>query len=173
MSVPTRSRAVLAITLPLFAACAALAVGGAIRARAASLNAARVSRGLLLGNLTVGGNVVTQGPYADPTLSRFTCNNGAVAAATQCQAAPAAGLSIYVTDMVLNAGAAISTISVTTGTGANCGTGTTTVAGGYALPIDGTTSIGLQSPIKLPAAQALCCSPTASSTCTFSGFIGP
>jgi hypothetical protein len=117
--------------------------------------------------------------------NRFQCSLDAIAATlTQCQAAPAAGLSLYVTNVV--AGSTTSTAGqhlLRYGTGTNCGTGTTTL-----FPGTGTTArvpspantvapamVQFNTPVKVPAANALCVIGVATNTTwiVITGYIAP
>lgn len=79
---------------------------------------------------------------------------------TQCKAAPAAGLKAYVTDFQLNtttAGTA-TTVTLTYGTGSNCGTGTTALTAiNYPNTTTGITNVlGVRTPLLPAAANAVC-----------------
>ena len=102
-------------------------------------------------NISAPGLVPTVAPGVVTT---WTCGlNGIAASLTQCQAAPAAGLKLYITDL-----------TVQTGTGSNCATGTAAL-----FPVSGTANrwnapITTQSasnfkfttPLAAPAASAVC-----------------
>jgi hypothetical protein len=109
---------------------------------------------------------------------------GIAATLTQCQAAPAAGLSLYITGIKVNSTtSAFGTYQLQTGTGTNCGTGTA------AFYPQGTTSTRFTSatgnnpgqisflgvPIKAPAASAICLIGAATNTIelTLIGYTAP
>lgn len=78
----------------------------------------------------------------------------------EIQAAPAAGLSLYITDIVMSSSAAATTatdaqLTLKYGTGSNCATDPTAVASYFNAATAG-VAISLHTPIKLPAAKALC-----------------
>lgn len=106
---------------------------------------------------------------------------------TQIVAAPAAGTSLYLTDIVASSDTATAgQMTFRYGTGSNCATGTTTVLPNVAsvttgkIPYPGNTAaypsiFHFSTPIKLPAANALCIICVATNTCTVtaSGFTAP
>ncbi len=115
----------------------------------------------------------------------WSCGLNSIAATlTQCQAAPASGLSLYVTDFFVQTTTITSgTFALQQGTGSNCGTGTAAL-----FPVSGTAnrfnapvttssvaSIGFLSPLKLTAANALCLIGVATNTISaqISGFTAP
>lgn len=115
----------------------------------------------------------------------WTCSLNAIAATlTECRAAPAAGLSLYVSwvwwqSTTTTAG----TGALQSGTGTNCGTATTAVlpksgtANRYGYPASSTASSTLwfPVPIKLTAAHALCAIGVATNTLRIDvgGFTAP
>ena len=114
-------------------------------------------------NISAPGLVPTVAPGVVTT---WTCGlNGIAASLTQCQAAPAAGLKLYITDLTVQTTTATSgTYAVQTGTGTNCATGTAAL-----FPVSGTANrwnapITTQSasnfkfttPLAAPAASAVC-----------------
>lgn len=91
--------------------------------------------------------------------------NSIGATLTEVKAAPAAGVSIYVTDIAIQTTTATSgTYAFQSGTGTNCGTATTTVfpvsgaANRFNAPINSQAMANFHfvTPIKLTAAHALC-----------------
>lgn len=106
--------------------------------------------------------------------NRFTCSlTGLAATLTQCQAAPAAGLRLYVTDVVVQTTTATSgQFSIQSGTGTNCGTATTAVmpsgnvANRFNAPPNtaGALSVDLDTPLALTAGHALCVIGTVTNT---------
>lgn len=110
-------------------------------------------------------------------ITPFTCRVTAVTVATQCQAAPAAGLKAYVTDASYsnNVGTA-QTIKLVTGTGANCATGTAdlTHAVQFGAAV-GNFAQAWMTPPQPPAAGAICVTPSAATSvsATLTGFVGP
>lgn len=117
------------------------------------------------------------------TVTQFKCSFNALAATlTQCQAAPAAGLKIYVQTLHIQTTTTTSgTYALQAGTGANCVTGTTAMfpssgtANRFNAPI--TTSamatINFNPPLDLAAATALCVIGVATNTVSgqIEGFI--
>lgn len=90
---------------------------------------------------------------------------------TQLVAAPAAGLSIYVTDLGCSSSAATTATAdqqcaFKIGTGTNCATGTTYLWATF-LPALGAQVANFTSPRKLPAASALCFHNAVAGTKTF------
>lgn len=90
---------------------------------------------------------------------------GVAASLTQCQAAPAAGLSLYITDVFYQTSTTTSgTFAIQAGLGTNCGTTTIPI-----LPASGTSNrfnaaistagvqkLNLVTPIKVASSNALC-----------------
>lgn len=123
--------------------------------------------------------------YIAPSAQRFTAGFNSIAATlTQIQAAPAAGQSLYITDIHIQTTTATSgTYAFQTGTGTNCGTGTAAL-----FPSSGTgnrfnappntaamASLNFNTPLKLPAATALCVIGVATNTVSgqVSGYTAP
>ncbi len=129
----------------------------------------------------LAGNIFEVKPLA------FTCTLQALAASlTQCQAAPAAGYSLYITSWIaLTTTGTAGTYQVEYGTGSNCGTGTNGVfpspgannSRTITAPINTAAPQNFTFPSgkKLPAANALCVIGTATNTIDISidGFIAP
>jgi len=122
-------------------------------------------------------------PFTEPTVytRRFSATlfNSAATTLTEIQAAPAAGLSIYVTDVHMSASVAATAtadqqLTLKYGTGSNCATGTTTVYSYFNAANAGPAG-ELRVPIKLPAATALCFIHAAvgSKSVIVNGFIAP
>lgn len=121
--------------------------------------------------------------YGSDTL--WTCGLNALAATlTQCQAAPGANLSLYVTDIIAGTTTTTSgTFGVQTGTGTNCGTGTAALfpvsgtANRFNAPPTTATLLGLhfQTPLKVPANSAVCVIGVATNTINVQliGFTAP
>jgi hypothetical protein len=118
----------------------------------------------------------------------WSCGVTAIGATlTQCQAAPAASTSLYLTDItVVSDTATAGSYTLRFGTGTNCATGTTTVFPAVSsittgkIPYPGNTANlpiwhSFQTPLKLTAANALCVICVATNTCTVSaqGFTAP
>lgn len=110
----------------------------------------------------------------------WTCQQSAVTATTQCQAAPGASTSLYVSDVFLyNGSTTASALQLVTGTGTNCGTGTANVTPPVSLlsnaAAGATLFMTFQNPLKVPANQALCCKTGGSTafSCLVSGHSGP
>ncbi len=106
-------------------------------------------------------------PTVRPELvTTWTCGlNGLAASLTQCQAAPAAGLKLYVTDITVQTTTTTSgTYAVQTGTGSNCATGTAALfpvsgtANRWNAPITTQSASNFQflTPLIAPAASAIC-----------------
>lgn len=115
----------------------------------------------------------------------WTCGlQGIAATLTQCQAAPGAGLKLYLTDIAVQTTTTTSgTYSLQTGTGANCGTGTAAL-----FPVSGTAnrfnapittsamaSIRFQTPLVAPANSAICLIGVATNTISIQliGYVKP
>jgi len=110
--------------------------------------------------------------------------NGIAATLTQCQAAPAAGLSLYITGLYVQTTTTTSgTYALQYGTGTNCATGTTALfpssgtSNRFNAPItsNAMASIFFPVPIKVPAANALCLIGVATNTISAQivGFTAP
>lgn len=115
-------------------------------------------------------------------ITKFSCLVQAVTVMTQCQAAPAAGLRAYVTDISLsNQAATVQTLDITFGTGTNCATGTTALTHKYQMGTAATTTspqsivVDLQSPLVPTAANAICVRPSAATAfgATLTGYTAP
>jgi hypothetical protein len=103
---------------------------------------------------------------------------------TQMVAAPAAATSLYLTDvMAMSDTATAGTFLIRYGTGTNCATGTTSI---YPSAVTGAKSmypgnasaplmLNFHTPLKIPAANALCILCVATNTCTaqFWGYTAP
>lgn len=115
----------------------------------------------------------------------FSCGFNAIAATlTQCQAAPAAGLRLYVTSLHIQTTTATSgTYALQTGTGANCVTGTAAffpssgTANRFNAPITANpmASLTFPMPLQAPAAAAICVIGVATNTVSgqITGFVAP
>jgi hypothetical protein len=137
-----------------------------------------------LAQLSVSGNN-TYDWYPAGRVTTFSCGLNAVAATlTQCQAAPAAGLKLYVTAVYVQTTTATSgTYAIQTGTGANCVTGTAALfpvsgtANRFNAPITTSAMAALTFPVPLaaPAASAICLIGIATNTISAQivGFIAP
>lgn len=135
-----------------------------------SVNPATAARVDSLGNLQVNNGV---GQYTTGTAGGnvFTARAAITTAATSVlQAAPAAGLSIYITDVsVGNSGSALSVVSLLPTAG-------TSVLDIPAAATGGGGSMNFQTPIKLAAATGLSVTTSAASTTvyvTVTGYIAP
>ena len=115
-------------------------------------------------------------------ITKFSCFVQAVTATTQCQAAPAAGLRAYVTDISFsNQAATVQTLDVVFGTSTNCGTGTTALTHKFQMGTNATTTspqvieVDLVSPLVPTAANAICVRPSAATAfgATVTGYIAP
>lgn len=91
--------------------------------------------------------------------------SGIAATLTQCQAAPGAGLSLYITDIVVQTTTTTSgTYAVQYGTGTNCGTGTAALFPGGAtanrwnapITTSSASNFSFITPLVVPANNALC-----------------
>jgi hypothetical protein len=108
--------------------------------------------------------------------SPFQCNvSGSTATTTQCQAAPAAGLKLYVTDVVLSSGGAAQTVQVKYGTGAACVTAPANLTAAIHLPNTGAVPMHFVTPLIAAAANAICCTSAAAVayTCNITGYTAP
>jgi hypothetical protein len=114
----------------------------------------------------------------------WSCGLAGVAASlTQCQAAPGASLSLYITDILTTSSTTTSGLfTLRYGTGANCGTGTGNIfaASATATLANGANTLGqavktFQTPIKIPANNAICVLGVATNTTniTINGFTAP
>lgn len=125
-------------------------------------------------------------PFPMPsTVTIWTCGLNALAATlTQCQAAPAAGLKLYLTDITVQTTTTTSgTYAIQTGTGTNCATGTAAL-----FPVSGTanrwnapittqaaSNFKFGTPLSAPAAAAICVIGVATNTIAIQlqGFTAP
>ena len=117
--------------------------------------------------------------------TQFTCGFNAIAATlTQCQAAPAAGLKLYVTGLYIQTTTTTSgTYAIQTGTGTNCGTGTAALfpvsgtANRFNAPITTSAMAAILFPVPLaaPSASAICVIGVATNTVSgqIVGYIAP
>lgn len=115
----------------------------------------------------------------------FTGGVTAIAAAlSQVVAAPAASTSLYLTDvMVMSDTATAGNFLIRYGTGSNCATGTTSIYPSAGIAVKsmypGNASaplmLNFHTPLKIPAANALCILCVATNTCTaqFWGYTAP
>lgn len=120
----------------------------------------------------LGSNFLMTGNVTQTHSGAFSCNVNGVSATTQCQAAPFYYQQLNVQSVTLSNSTAASSLSIISGTGTNCATGSATVAGVYYEPVNGTSSLSFVPPLRLNVGQALCCA-TAGSTpfsCTVQGF---
>ena len=117
--------------------------------------------------------------YGSP--NPFSCFKEAITATTECQAAPAAGLKLYVTGVILsNEAATVQTVDIVYGTGTNCGTGTTALTHKIQMGTNGTTTSPFIAPLEFTtplvpaAASAICVRPSAATAfgATITGYIG-
>lgn len=123
--------------------------------------------------------------YPAGLVSTFTCGfTGIAASLTQCQAAPASGLKLYVVSLHIQTTTTTSgTYALQSGTGTNCATGTAAV-----FPVSGTAnrfnapitsnamaSLTFPVPLALPAASAVCVIGVATNTVSgqITGYIAP
>lgn len=118
----------------------------------------------LLTLLAAGFVGTAEAQFNVPTLftARFQAvlTNSTATTLTEIQAAPVTGASLYITDITMSASVIATTttdqyLTLKSGTGTNCGTGTAVVLAAYNLAMAGVV-LNLQTPIKLPAASALC-----------------
>jgi hypothetical protein len=124
-----------------------------------------------------GSLVVT--PYG---ANRFSCFVEAVTVTTQCQAAPGAGLRLYITGFVAsNEAATVQSLDLVQGTGANCATGLTAKTHKHQMGTVATTtspflvSVTYHNPVILSTASAACVRPSAATAfgATVTGYIAP
>jgi hypothetical protein len=124
----------------------------------------RLLLALALAALVVGDPSAQQS--VSGSQSTWTCGlQGIAASLTQCQAAPAAGLKLYITDITVQTTTTTSgTYAIQTGTGSNCATGTAAL-----FPVSGTanrwnapittsaaSNFRFATPLVAPAASAVC-----------------
>lgn len=127
------------------------------------------------------GPSFSQSQISQP-ISKFSCFVQAVTVTTQCQAAPAAGLRAYITDISFsNQAATVQTLDIVFGTGTNCATGITALTHKYQMGTNATTTspmvieIDLVSPLVPTAANAICIRPSAVTVfgATLTGYTAP
>lgn len=115
-------------------------------------------------------------------ITKFSCFVQAVTVTTQCQAAPAAGLRAYITNISFsNQAATVQTLDIVFGTGANCVTGITALTHKFQMGTNATTTSpqsiiwNLNSPLIPTAANAICVRPSAATAfgATLTGYTGP
>lgn len=134
-----------------------------------------------VGSAPSTGNPV-QIAWGAPT-KPFTCTvTLSTNTTTQCQAAPAAGLRNYISSWLIqtNTAGTATALNLTYGTGANCGTGTTTLSAAFANTATNTATPANLSPLTpwQPAAANAVCVTQAGTTAGTSvvelhGFIAP
>lgn len=132
---------------------------------------------ILLCTLTLDGQQQVSSP-----ITQFSCFVQAATVTTQCQAAPAAGLRAYVTDITLsNQAATVQTLDIVFGTSTNCVTGTTALTHKFQMGTAATTTspqsitVDLKSPLVPTAANAICVRPSAATAfgATLTGYTAP
>jgi hypothetical protein len=123
--------------------------------------------------------------YGPGNVSAFVCGFNSIAASlTQCQAAPAAGLKLYITTLHIQTTTTTSgTYALQTGTGSNCVTGTAAL-----FPVSGTANrfnapittsamavVTFDPPLTAPAASAVCVIGVATNTVSgqIAGYTAP
>jgi hypothetical protein len=136
---------------------------------------------VVTGIASEGSGVVFQG--GTPTY--WNCGLDNIGATlTECQAAPAAGLKLYITGIVAQSTTSTAgQFGLRRGTGTNCGTGTgnvlssATATARWTVPANtiAPTVIPFPTPIALPAAEALCVLGVATNTTTIqiTGYTAP
>lgn len=138
----------------------------------------------MLGLAVLG--LLAQVNYSTP-IANWSCGLDNIGATlTQCQAAPAAGLRLYLTDVVVSSTTATAgQFLIRYGTGSNCGTGTTSLLPSAATVVripyppntstSGPTRINLRTPVAAPAATAICIICVATNTCVAQlvGYVAP
>lgn len=150
-----------AVTNPVIAAAVARADGAAPTAFSA-------------GNQ---GNVIsdTYGRVMVQTFhpNHWSCFLTALTTLASCQAAPGAGLSLYVTDVIATEGGTAGTVTLSAGTGAACVTTNVAFTPAWAMPINGNLTMNFTTPIKTTANTLLCATATQTSTLLVNGFTAP
>lgn len=155
-------------------------VGAEVNATLANPTAATAGNLRRLSSDTTG-NLFTRVGGPNPFLCQLTIST---ATTTQCQAAPPAGFTLYVThvEIVTTAAGTGSTIQLKYGTGSNCGTGTTALSLTYPNTVATTGSSTMynldfsQGPMLPAAANAVCVTQTATagtSQVLISGYTAP
>jgi hypothetical protein len=137
-------------------------------------------QGVAANGLVPNGNSIQTALNA-PTKPWDCSLTGLVATLTQCQAAPAAGTRLYITDItVVTTTATAGTYQIRYGTGANCATGTVNLypsfTGTWIAPVTGAPQkINFTVPLQPAAANAVCVIGTATNTVNIEleGFIAP
>lgn len=126
-----------------------------VRVRADTWTSGSVTVALSASNTTIGQ------PWPADT-AQYSTGLSTATSLTQMVAAPAAGLSIYITSIVASASVAATTttdqhLAIKYGTGTNCGTGTTYLWGAFNSANGGYVWHAYPgTAIKVPAANALC-----------------
>src|SRR5882672_5593540 len=153
-------------------------------AQSSALSASATAGNVRRGVVGLDGVLYTRG--GSPLL--WSCGITAIGATlTQCQAAPAASTSLYITDITaVSDTATAGSYTLRSGTGTNCATGTATIFPAVAsitagkIPYPGNTANlpiwhSFGTPIKVAAASAVCAICVATNTCTVSmqGFTAP
>lgn len=127
----------------------------------------------------------TSDVYPFGAVTQFSCSLNAIAASlTQCQAAPGAGLKLYITSLHVQSTTTTSgTYAVQTGTGTNCGTGTaplfpsSSTSNRFNAPPTTAGMADLTFPVPLSAAAntAICLVGVATNTISaqITGYIAP
>jgi hypothetical protein len=146
------------------------------------MGAGAVDFGTAVISTAVAGNIQnltidTQGRlFVDTAHPRFfSCLVSAATATTQCQAAAAAGASLYITDVTLSNGGTAQTVQLVQGTGTACATGLANAGPVINLAVNAGQDHTFATPIKLTAAAALCCKPGGATafSCWVSGYTAP
>jgi len=115
-----------------------------------------------------------------PNFASWSTGAAAVTANTQIAGLSGAGLSYYITDLMISnvgaSGSATTAAIVSSTTAGNaCATAPASVLPPVAFPLNGTVMAALKTPIKVASNSALCCviDAAATFTCQLSGFVAP
>lgn len=105
----------------------------------------------------------------------FSCVISAATADAVCQASPGAGLSLYISTVVVSNGGTAQTVRLITGTGTTCGTSTDVVVPLLNLAVNGTVDVTFGTPLVTARNEDLCAdiSGTTAYSVVVSGFIAP
>lgn len=133
-----------------------------------------------VGSVVAGLDHVLYSRFGGPVT--WSCFRNGITVTTECRAAPAAGLRLYVTSMMCsNQATTVQTLDIVHGTGVNCATGITALTHKVQFdtvpPATSPQNITqtFVSPLVPPAANAICIRPSAATAfgCTLTGYTAP
>lgn len=109
-----------------------------------------------------------------PPPNTFNCGVDNNNSSTLCQSAPGAGLSLYITDVMISNGPTAQAIRIRAGTGGSCSSPTLMIPRVF-FPINDKFNHSYRVPIKAPVNAGICCDISGSTafSCSIQGYIAP